>query len=81
MTTKLRRYLNKQGEGSVSRLAEQTGYAHSHISRVADGHKNASLQCAIAIARATGLRPHDLFVADLDVNTPKGKRKTARGRA
>jgi len=81
MTTKLRRYLNKQGEGAVSRLAEKTGYNHSHISRVADGHKNASLECALAISRATGLRPHDLFVADEDVTTPKGKRKTAQERA
>jgi hypothetical protein len=80
MTTKLRRYLNRQGEGAVSRLAEATGYAHSHISRVADGHKRASLRCAIAISRATGLRPHDLNLPD-DVTTSKGKRKMARERA
>lgn len=60
-------------------LAEAVGVSHAQISRIADGHRGASLPLAVAIQKATGgaVTPADLTPK---VNTWKEKKATARGR-
>lgn len=77
MTTRLRHFLERQGEGAIARLARATDISHSHISRVADGHKGLSLKRAMLLSQHTGIAPHEL---QAKVNTWKGKKATARGR-
>lgn len=77
--SKLRRYLDAAGEGAVTRLARKVGVEHSHISRIADGHRLASLPLALAIQAATGgaVTPGDLAPKP---NTRKGKKAASRTR-
>lgn len=69
--TKLRRYLKKRGPGALAALAKDVGKSHTLISRIADGHRGASLETALAISEATGIAPSDL----LKVNAQKPARK------
>ena len=70
--SKFRRYLKRAGPGEVTRLAKEVGVSHAQISRIADGHRGASLPVAIAIVKATdgALTPSDLVKKP---NTTKAK--------
>ena len=79
--TKLRRYLDKQGKGSLAKLAEATGRSHTLLSRIADGHRAGSAKTVLAIAEVTGIRPRDLLPKSITQRTKPRKLSTARGRA
>ena len=81
--TKLRKYLTEQGEGALAALAKAAKKNHSHISRIADGHKGPSLELALKLSELTGIAPRDLIKPK--ATTPKrakARLSTARrGRA
>jgi plasmid maintenance system antidote protein VapI len=70
--SKFRRYLTRRGEGAVKELAEAVRVSHAQISRIADGHRGASLKTALALSSATGLPPQEFLKKD--VTTPKGRK-------
>ena len=78
--TKFRRYLAKKPKGELTRLAVIAEVSHAQISRIANGHRGASLETAIALSDATGLAPGDFSAKVTTRNGKKPARSTARGR-
>lgn len=78
--TKLRKYLNRKGEGALAALAKATGKNHSHISRIADGHKGASLALALELSKLTGLAPQDLLKPDKPTTPKRAKARLSTSR-
>ena len=69
----------KRYRGALSRLSETTGKSIGHLSRIADGHTNASLPLALDLANETGLPPSAFAIKP---TAKKGDRKSqARVRA
>lgn len=77
--TKLRAYIADRPKGEVARLAKAAKVSHAQLSRIADGHRGASLPVAIAIANATNglITPADVAAAK-KVNTRKSVGKQTR---
>lgn len=78
--TKLRKYLDRQGEGALAALAKATGKAHSHISRIADGHKGPSLEFALELSQLTGIAPRDLIKPKTDTTPKRAKARLSTSR-
>lgn len=55
--TPFRRYLDSKPKGEVARLAAIADRTHAQISRIASGHRGASLSVAVSLSDATGLPP------------------------
>lgn len=78
--TKLRKYLNAE-KGALAALAKATGKNHSHISRIADGHKGPSLEFALELSQLTGIAPRDLIKPKANTHKrAKARLSTGRGR-
>lgn len=78
MTRPLRRYLDRQGKGAIKELAKETKISHTLISRIADGHRGASLDYALRLAKATGLPPKAFLRPE--VTTTQSQKTRSRGR-
>ena len=78
--TKLRKYLDRKGEGALAELAKATGKNHSHISRIADGHKGASLKFALELSELTGLAPQDLLKPEKPTTPKRAKSRLSTKR-
>lgn len=52
------------GRGWQSQLAEATGIAHSHITRLMDGSSAYTVDRLADLARALGVQPWELLVDD-----------------